>query len=117
MLESGFYYLDKVIVGTDPYSIFYLPTPGLKNNKLLYGGFEVKGGEVLNIGLLEVNKEKETFKIIDETEKIKKDLKNSHHPELIKKLKRGKFFMPGSSVVAQDGQLVLIDKEETEKIF
>ena len=117
VLESGFYYLDKVIVETDPYSIFYLPTPGLKNNKLVYGGFEVKGGEVLNIGLLEVSKKKETFEIIEETEKIKQDLEKRHHPEFIQKLKRGKFFMPGSSAVVQDGKFVLIDKEETKKNF
>ena len=52
---------------------------------------------------------------IDNFEKIKRDLEKSAYPELVPKLKRGKFFMPGSSVVAQDGKFVLIDKEETEK--
>ena len=117
VLEPGFYYLDKVIVDTDPYSIFYLPIPGLKNNKLVYGGFEVKGGEVLNIGLLEVNKKKETFKIIDETEKIKQDLKNSHHPELIERLKRGEFIMPGSTILCNDGNCVLDDKNKNNNKF
>ena len=117
VLEPGFYYLDKVVVDTDPYSIFYLPTPGLKNNKLVYGGFEVKGGEVLNIGLLEVNKKKETFEIIDETEKIKQDLKNSHHPEFIERLKRGKFIMPGSTILCNDGNCVLDDKNKNNNKF
>lgn len=116
-LKPGIYYLDVVYL--KPISagtIRYYPGPGLiKNSKFKYGAFEVKGGEVLAIGLLNINSKKNTFRFIDNFEKIKRDLEKSACPELVPKLKRGKFFMPGSSVVAQDGKFVLIDKEETEK--
>jgi hypothetical protein len=116
VLEPGIYYLDKVNVYTSYHSIQYYPSPGLVNDKFIYGGFEVKGGEVLNIGLLEVNG-KATFKIIDETEKIEQDLKNSHHPEFIKKLKRGEFIMPGSIISCKDGNCILYDKDKNENKF
>ena len=117
VLEPGIYYLDKVNVSGPYPSVIYYPSPGLVNDKFVYGGFEVKGGEVLAIGLLEPISQNGYFKITEEIEKIKQDLKGSHHPELIKKLKRGKFIMPGSSVIYRDGQYILDDKEKNEKNF
>ena len=111
VLEPGIYYLDRININSTPDSIRYYPSPGLVNDKFIYGGFEVKGGQVLDIGLLSINSKNGTFNIIEETEKIKQDLKNSHHPELIQKLKKGKFIMPGSTIIYKDGNYIY--KEES----
>ena len=56
-LKPGIYYLDVVYL--KPISagtIRYYPWPGLiKNSKFKYGAFEVKGGEILAVGLLEID--------------------------------------------------------------
>ena len=49
--------------------------------------------------------------------KIKHELEKSHHPELIQKLKKGKFIMPGSTVIFKDDKYILNDKEKNEKNF
>jgi len=116
VLKPGIYYLDTINLKEISADIIrYYPGPGLKNSKFNYGAFEVKGGEVLAIGLLNINSKKSTFRFIDDFERIKRDLEKSAYPELAPKLKRGKFFMPGSSVVVKDGKYILVDKEKNEK--
>ncbi len=117
ILEPGIYYLDQINLKSSYDTMVFYPGPGLKNGKFKYGAFEVKGGEILAVGLLEIDSKQDKYRLIDDFEEIKKDLEKSAYPELVPKLKRGKFFMPGSSVVAQDGKFMLIDKKETEKNY
>lgn len=113
-LKPGIYYLDEInLLGGYNYTKFY-PAPGLKSNKFVYGGFEVKGGEVLAIGLLSIDSERGIYKFIDDFEVIKQDLKTSAYPELVSKLKRGKFFMPGSTIIDRDGEYKIVDKQLSE---
>ncbi|MFQ3307120.1 MAG: hypothetical protein ACI8ZF_000360 [Candidatus Midichloriaceae bacterium] len=115
-LEPGIYYLDTIYLSSSSYNIIRsYPSPGLKNDKLLFGGFEVKGGEILAIGVLNINSYTQQFDFYEDFQNIKRDLEKSPYPELASKLKRGKFFMRGSTVAFKDQKFVLLDKEKSEK--
>ncbi|WP_236870158.1 hypothetical protein [Candidatus Bandiella numerosa] len=64
--------------------------------------------------MLSIDSERGVYKFIDDFEVIKQDLKASAYPELVSKLKSGKFFTPGSSVVVKDGKYKLVDKQLRE---
>jgi hypothetical protein len=117
ILEPGIYYLNQINLKSSYDTLMFYPGPGLKNGKFKYGAFEVKGGEVLAIGLLEIDSKQGKYKLIDNFIEIKQDLEKSDYPELVPKLKRGKFFMPGSTVIFKDGKYILNDKEKNEKDF
>jgi hypothetical protein len=96
VLEPGIYYLDQINLKSSYDFIRYYPAPGLRSNKLVYGGFEVKGGEILAIPLLDIDSKQGGFRLIDDFEEIKKDLEKSEYSYLVPKLKKGLFLKPGT---------------------
>lgn len=67
VLEPDIHYIDKISLNKPSFDTYrYYPSPGLKDDTLIYGGFEVKGGEVLAIGKLIIFPDEGVFKYIND---------------------------------------------------
>ncbi|MFQ3307119.1 MAG: hypothetical protein ACI8ZF_000359 [Candidatus Midichloriaceae bacterium] len=103
-LEPGFYYIDKII--TDPLTFLnssqkYYPNPGIEYKKdsclIKYGAFYIKGGEVKGLGRLDISATNSLeFKYYDEFDQVKYELEKSNYSYLLPKLKKGRFYEPGT---------------------
>ena len=54
-LDPGIYYIDYISLLDTYNATRWLPSPGYKDNYFLYGAFEIKSGQVVNIGQLVIN--------------------------------------------------------------
>lgn len=87
--------------------IRWLPGPGIEKNRVNYGAFEVKSGEVISLGAL--NYIDGRLEHEDHFEELHQQLLESDKPELASKLKRGKFYKSGS--------FVMTDKDSGVKVI
>ena len=59
--------------------------------------------------MLCIDSERGIYKFIDDFEAIKQDSKASAYPKLVSKLKKGKFFMPESTIIDRDGEYKIVE--------
>jgi hypothetical protein len=106
ILDPGIYVIDSMGLVSSKYGTPYrLPGPGIKEKMVLYGGFEVKAGDVLELGILEVEKipglifnKKAKVEFKRAADAIYFDLKEVGREDLISKKKVGRFIEPGKYI-------------------
>ncbi|AIF81947.1 hypothetical protein I862_06965 [endosymbiont of Acanthamoeba sp. UWC8] len=112
-LEPGLYYIDEI---TPRPGGRYFSSPGYKNGKIMYGAFEVKAGQVISLGSIDISDGK--LKFIREDEKIKKELHAEGYDELAANMKPGIFYEGGSAIkVHKNGQFNILPKAVIDKII
>lgn len=107
-LDPGIYYIDYISLLETYNTTRWLPSPGYKDNYFLYGAFEVKPGQVTNMGQLIINSELK-FNHISNTDLVKKQLIENKKGELVDKVIDGNFY--------QRGSVVFRDKDEHYKLL
>jgi hypothetical protein len=107
-LDPGIYYIDHIYLLSTENTTRWLPSPGYKDNYFLYGAFEIKSSQVLNIGQLVING-KMKFNHVSNTDLVKKQLIENKKEELAEKVKDGKFY--------QRGSVVFLDKNQHYKLL
>ena len=124
MLDPGIYYIDYLSLNQNGNLIRWYPGPGIKkinnkqvNNKYLVtiGAFEVKPGKVSYFGHAHLPHLGELpFKIVNEIEQVKADLKEKGLHELAEKVEWRPFYQVGSVIIEKDGTFSFIAYEEIE---
>ena len=105
-LEPGMYYITYISLLERGNLKRWYPGPGIKDSMIQYGAFEMKAGEVLSLGILNINDSK--FRLEDNFSLLRSQLLESDNDELETKLKRGAFYNRGS--------LLLKDRNENIRI-
>jgi hypothetical protein len=107
VLEPGLYYIDYIDLVQTGGLIRWFPSPGIRKDFITYGMFEVKAGEVLSLGHLDVTgvnfKHYNTNMNELKSQLIDSDLDIS---ELSSKLKLGTFYNRGSFLVTDKNNKV-----------
>ena len=107
-LDPGIYYIDYISLLDTYNATRWLPSPGYKDNYFLYGAFEIKSGQVVNIGQLVINGELK-FNHVRDTGLVKKQLIENKKEELAGKVMKGNFYQRGSVVFRdKDGHYKLL---------
>jgi len=96
-LDPGIYYIDYISLLDTYNATRWLPSPGYKDNYFLYGAFEIKSGQVVNIGQLVINGELK-FNHTSDIDLVKKQLIENKKGELAGKIIDGNFYQRGSVV-------------------
>ena len=124
MLDPGVYYINHLTLNRNGNFIRWYSGPGIKkvknnhiDNKYLVtiGAFEVKPGKVSYFGHAHLPHLGELpFKIINEMEQVKADLKEKGLNELAEKVEWQPFYQAGSVIIKKDGKFSFIAYEEIE---
>lgn len=96
ILEPGIYYVDYIALTTIGSYERWLPSPGIKKDQFLYGAFEVKANEVVDMG--RVLYDEPMIEHIQDIEQLKKELKEHGKEELSEKVMEGVFYPSGTQV-------------------
>jgi hypothetical protein len=96
ILEPGIYYVDYVALTPNANYSRWLPSPGIKDGEFLYGAFEVKPNEVVDMGRL--NLQEPDFEYSQNIDQLKQELKSEKKEELVSKVKPGVFYPAGSAI-------------------
>lgn len=121
MLDPGIYYINYISLNTEGNLRRWFPGPGLKtiSNKeskkylISMGAFEVKAGKVTYFGHLNLSKSGTLpFNVINETEKVKSDLRKNGLTDLANKVEFGTFNQKGSVLIEKNGKATFISSEE-----
>ena len=124
MLDPGIYYISLMrLVDEGSFRRWY-PGPGIKllsqkdgTKKYIVqmGAFEVKPGQVSYLGYLNLESSgKFPFKITNEIDKARTDLRKSGQGEISDRLEFQPFYQAGSVLVEKNGHLSIIKREEID---
>lgn len=96
-LEPGMYYISYITLLDRGNLKRWYPSPGVVNQVVQYGAFYIKSGEVLSLGILNIN----GTKFLHEYNflYLKHQLLESDKTELVAKLRQGVFYESGSVLI------------------
>lgn len=114
VLEPGRYYIDYISLLKQGDLIRWYPSPGIKENVIIYGAFEVKAGEVLSLGQVDINSG--VFKHYNNIKTLKDQLSDSDMSELVPRVKQGIFYNRGSLLIKDKNNNTQIISSEIVEI-
>lgn len=124
-LKPGIYYIDFIQLLSEDYILYHMNyscvAPGCKDNAIIYGAFEVKAGDVLNLGTFVVkhdygSRNSQFFHEYGNIKQIKSYLFEKNKPHFAERVKNGKFFMKGSAIDKdEDGNNKIISQQELKE--
>jgi hypothetical protein len=115
-LDPGLYYINYIKLNED--GTYYLPAPGINNNVVEYGAFEVSANQVYFFGNLTYSDDSHKFTLSQDRKLIDTQLNQPMYKDLFDNIKIGKFYQRGSLINQNDDRSYqILDKQKIDNFY